>query len=137
MGFNVLNQLIKSRNALFRDCCVLVPEYQHDLWQRYRKHVDSDVRIIITVEGNKPTLEEKTALFYSGGAESLLAKTLLDNKGVKYDIITIPAVYEKSDKRLKDELWYCGLALALGYRNAVIGIEKVQHIDRYCYEWTP
>ena len=64
MGFNILNQLIKSRNALFRDCCVLVPEYQHDLWQRYRKHIDSDVRIIITVEGNKPTLEEKTALFY-------------------------------------------------------------------------
>lgn len=136
MGFNVLNQLIKSRNALFRDCCILVPEYQYDLWQRYRKHADSEAHIILT-EGVKPLLEEKTALFYSGGAESLLAKTLLDNKGVKYDIITIPAVYVKADKRLKDELWYCGLALELGYRNAVLGIEKVQHIDKFCYEWTP
>lgn len=136
MNFSIINQLIKSRNALFRDCCVLVPEYQYDLWQRYRKHADSEAHIILT-EGIKPTLEYKTALFYSGGAESLLAKTLLDSKDIKYDIITVPAVYQKADKRLKDELWYCGLALELGYRNAVIGIEKVQHVDKFCYEWTP
>lgn len=136
MNTHLLDQLIDSRNSLFNNATLIVPEYQLEFWRTYKLYAKSDSLILTTREYERPQSEDRTALFYSGGAESTLTKALLDGNKISYDVITLSAHYRKSDKRLKDEFWYMSLAFALGYQRAFIGLEKVETTDRFCFEWT-
>lgn len=131
-----LNDLIHCRNSLFQNWDIFVPTYQLEFWETYKHYIGSTSNIK-TYDAPKPKLVNDAVLFYSGGAESYLTKLMLDMACKPYSMFTLDAVYDKVTPQLKDELWYCGLALVLGYNKAYIGLEMVLDKDRYCFEWTP
>lgn len=131
-----LNDLIHCRNSLFQNGDIIVPSYQLEFWETYKRYIGSTSNII-TYAASRPRLVNDVALFYSGGAESYLTKLMLDVSLTPYSMFTLTPDYDKAVPQLKDELWYCGFALVLGYNKAYIGLEKVLDKDIYCFEWTP
>lgn len=145
-------------NNILRGEVAKVPEQAAPLYNKYlslhkKEHPTSEVRVVDLPEELAPFFpsnlpaQSRPALLFSWGAESWYGKRLLEVRGVRHDVITLPPNFVpfKAHRFLKSELFQILYAACLGYKEIFIGVEKlplteseadIGIVDPWVFEYT-
>lgn len=150
--------LYEQVNNILRGEVAKVPEQSAPLYNKYlslhkKEHPTSEVRVEKLPEELAPFFpsnipaQSRPALLFSWGAESWYGKRLLEVRGVRHDVITLPPNFVpfKAHRFLKSELFQILYAACLGYKEIFIGVEKlplteseadIGVVDPWVFEYT-
>lgn len=150
--------LYEQVNNILRGEIAKVPAQAAPLYNKYlslhkKEYPNSEVHVVDLPEelssffpSNLPA-QPRPALLFSWGAESWYGKRVLEVRGVRHDVITLPPHFVPSKARrfLKTELFQILYAACLGYKEIYIGVEKlplteseadIGVVDPWVFEYT-